>query len=80
MKLYIQTGGSLTSIYDETLDTRGLGPQEIRRASHVEPNAEGNWTADLRPMGGPTLGPYPRRCQALAAELAWLEAFLRKGQ
>lgn len=78
MKLYVQTDGSLTSIYDETLDTRGLGPQEIRRASHVEPNAEGNWTADLRPVGGPRLGPYSRRSQALAVELARLETFLRK--
>ena len=46
----------------------------IARASHVEPDPDGRWQADLRPVGGPVLGPFDRRSEALAAELAWLEA------
>lgn len=30
------------------------------------------WLADLGISGGPVLGPYPRREQALAAEVDWL--------
>jgi hypothetical protein len=44
-----------------------------RRASHVEP-VDGGWTADMAPVGGPVLGPFPRRDQALEAEVAWLLA------
>ena len=32
------------------------------------------WLADLSPVNGPVLGPFDRRSEALAAELAWLEA------
>ena len=38
------------------------------------PTADGRWTADLRPVGGPVLGPFARRSEALEAERAWLEA------
>jgi hypothetical protein len=50
-----------------------LGRLSIARGSHVEPTADGRWTADLSPAGGPLLGPFERRSQALAAEVAWLE-------
>ena len=59
-------------MYDELLDLRGLGPLMIQRASHVEPNAAGQWTADLSPVHGPLLGPFPTRSEALAAEVHWL--------
>ena len=50
---------------------------EIRRASHVEPTADGQWTADLSPIdGGPLLGPFPMRAEALAAEAEWITARL----
>lgn len=42
-----------------------------RRASHVEPDGE-NWTADMAPEGGPVLGPFPTRNEALSAERDWL--------
>jgi hypothetical protein len=29
---------------------------------------------DLTPVGGPSMGPYPRRDAALAAEVEWLNA------
>ncbi|MBL8794615.1 MAG: hypothetical protein JNM56_11980, partial [Planctomycetia bacterium] len=50
-----------------------LGLIAIRRASHVEPAAEGSWFADLSPVDGPVLGPFRLRSEALAAERRWLE-------
>jgi hypothetical protein len=61
-------------IYDEALDLRALGKLQITRASHVEPDAEGCWWADMAPSGGPVLGPFGTRGQALQAEKRWLVA------
>jgi hypothetical protein len=49
------------------------GRTVIRRASHVEPTADGRWTADLAPSGGPVLGPFRLRGQAIDAEREWLK-------
>lgn len=73
MHLIVDPGGLVRAIYSEAIDLRVLGVPAIRRASHVEPGDDGRWTADLRPVGGPILGPYDRRGAALAAEVAWLE-------
>ena len=72
MELVIRPGGFVRSIYDETIELAALGPLEIRRASHVEPTADGHWTADLSPVHGSILGPFDHRTEALAAEQAWL--------
>ena len=72
MELVVNTGGNVWCIYDETLDLRELGKLQITRASHVEPDAEGYWWADMRPSGGPVLGPYGSRSEALEAEREWL--------
>jgi len=72
MELVIQPDGTVRTIYDETIDLTALGTLVIRRASHVEPTADGRWTAVLEPVNGPTLGPFSRRTEALAAETAWL--------
>jgi len=53
---------------------RALGPLHTRRASHVEPTGDGRWAADLSPVGGPTLGPFDLRADALSAEVEWLKA------
>lgn len=74
MHLVVAPDGTARAIYDETLDLTALGRIEIARASHVEPNSGGRWLADLRPVGGPVLGPFARRSEALGAEVAWLEA------
>jgi hypothetical protein len=34
---------------------------------------DGRWTADLRLLLGPVLGPFDRRSEALEAEQTWLE-------
>lgn len=76
MQLVISPQGQVHCLYAETLDLAALGPLAIRRASHVEADAQGQWWADLAPVGGPRLGPWPRRSAALAAEARWLEAWL----
>jgi hypothetical protein len=71
-EIVITPAGTLRCIYCETLDFVVLGAVEIRRASFVEPDSAGNWFADLAPVNGPSLGPFPRRSDALAAETQWL--------
>jgi hypothetical protein len=51
------------------------GQKTIRRASHVEPNEDGEWEADMSPVAGPTLGPFRLRQDALDAEVAWLDEY-----
>ena len=38
----------------------------------VEPDAEGNWWADMGSVDGPVLGPFKNRTEALQAEREWL--------
>jgi hypothetical protein len=73
MDLLVTTRGTVMTIYSETLDLAVFGSPVIRRASHVEPDEHGCWWADLRPVGGPVLGPFPVRSAALEAESAWLD-------
>lgn len=72
MQLLVEADGTVRCLYDEDIDLTRLGPLSIHRASRVEPTAEGDWRADLSPVGGPCLGPFRRRSQALAAERRWL--------
>lgn len=74
MQLIVQPSGHLTCIYTELIDLAALGQLTITRGSHVEPDAEGRWFADLSPVNGPRLGPFTHRSQALSAEQAWLES------
>lgn len=73
MHLVIEPPGVIRCLYDEVIDLPQLGRPVIQRASHVEPDAQGQWWADLAPVNGPCLGPFARRTQALAAEITWLE-------
>ena len=72
MDLLISPAGQVRCVYDEAIDLRQLGAATIRRASHVEPDMDGRWYADLAPVAGPRLGPFRNRSHALAAEQAWL--------
>lgn len=66
--------GDLIMIYQDPVKIfLDLGSAVIRRASHVEPDSQGDWTADLSPVGGPILGPFGTRMAALAAEIDWLQ-------
>jgi hypothetical protein len=73
MQLVIERDGKVRGIYGEEIDLAALGPARITRASHVEPDNQGRWLADLSPVRGPVLGPFERRSEALEAEVAWLE-------
>ena len=72
MELVIQPDGTVRTIYAETIELASLGKVDIQRASHVEPTTDGRWTADLLPVGGPLLGPFALRSEALDAEQQWL--------
>jgi hypothetical protein len=73
MQLIIEPDGSIRCIYDEAIDLSTLGVVSIARASHVEPDDNGQWWADLEPVDGPVLGPFGLRSEALTAERSWLE-------
>ncbi|NLX98619.1 MAG: hypothetical protein GXY83_20870 [Rhodopirellula sp.] len=73
MQLVIELGGAVRCIYSEDINLCALGSPTITRASHVEPDRQGRWWADLSPIHGPTLGPFRHRSEALAAEHSWLE-------
>jgi hypothetical protein len=72
MELLVTPAGEVRALYDEAIPLAALGAVSIRRASHVEPNDEARWMADLAPVGGPVLGPFAARSQALVAETEWL--------
>ena len=74
IELVVDAGGDVRCIYDEALDLREIGKLQITRASHVEPDTEGYWWADMGPSGGPVLGPFRSRSEALGAERGWLNA------
>ena len=74
MIINISPTGTVSMIHSD--DLAGLlteGKATIRRASAVEPTDDGQWTADLKPVSGPILGPFTLRREALAAEVAWIE-------
>ena len=72
MELVVGCDGGVRCIYDEALDLRELGKLQITRASHVEPDRDGFWFADMGPVEGPVLGPFRNRTEALQAERGWL--------
>ena len=65
MILIVGPQGGIRCLYSEAIDLTFLGPLSIRRASHVEPDEQGQWWADLSPMNGPKLGPFAARSAAL---------------
>ena len=73
MQLLIDPRGNVRCVYSETIDLAEIGQLMVARGSYVEPNLDGQWSADLSPVDGPRLGPYPRRSEALQAEARWLE-------
>ena len=72
MELVVGVDGMARCIYDEAVELREIGKLQITRASHVEPDAEGFWWADMGPVDGPVLGPYGSRSEALGAVREWL--------
>ena len=75
MQIIVKPDGSSRCLYGEFIDLRSLGKLAIARGSHVEPTADGQWTADMAPVAGPVLGPFSSRSEALDAERSWLEEY-----
>ncbi len=78
MELVITAEGTARMMYQEELDLSTLGQAYVKRASHVEPDDQGLWWADLKPVDGPTLGPFQRRNEAVRAEIDWIVGQLAK--
>lgn len=72
MQLFIDPTGATKCLYGEEIPLRDLGELTIRRASHVEPDENGRWWADLALCCGPYLGPFETRTAALLAKEGWL--------
>lgn len=87
--LVSRPGGVVDSLYDETYQPAGqvlslkrashVEPKgrlpwwrwwARRRLRNIP---LGSWYADLAPSGGPILGPFESRSDALIAEAAWLQ-------
>ena len=75
MELVINSSGDIRCVYGEEVNLSELGRLSIQRGSHVEPTADGQWTADMSPVQGPQLGPFDCRTQALEAVVAWLNQY-----
>lgn len=70
-------GDRLITTYTEEINLNEVGHvRSIKRASQVEPGSDNLWYADMAPLGGPKIGPFERRSDALAMELAWLAAWM----
>jgi hypothetical protein len=71
----ILANGKIHFIYSDQMSEamKKAGVLSIFRASHVEPNKDGKWVADMSPVKGPKLGPFSTREKALCAEVQWLE-------
>jgi hypothetical protein len=81
MNIFVRPNGSAQCLYSEDICLASLGALDIKRASHVEPDPAnpGKWLADLSPVGGPMLGPFNSRSDALAAEAKWLDIKMAEG-
>ena len=74
MEIIVDPNGTARCLYAEDIDLAALGEVGVIRASHCEPDEHGWWWADLSPVAGPKLGPFPKRSAALEAEIDWLRA------
>lgn len=78
MNIYFRPDGTAQCLYAENISLAELGEIDIKRASHVEPDTNGTWYADLAPVGGPFLAGFKSRADALAAEEKWLNDQMRE--
>jgi hypothetical protein len=72
MRIAIKDGRMRFIYSDEHKDLADIGKMNLKRVSHVEPDENNQWVADLAPVGGPKLGPFTLRKDALQAEVDWL--------
>ena len=79
-ELIVDPDGGIRFIHnDDVADLFTAQERRTSRASHVEPDDSGGWTADMSPVNGPVLGPFARRQEALDAEVTWLRSAMVAG-
>jgi hypothetical protein len=72
--IVIRSNGTAEWVHADELNfLKAASPTSTRRVSDVEPEGD-SWTADMNRVGGPLLGPFPTREEALRAERLWLDA------
>lgn len=75
-ELVVDVDGTIRAIYSDEIPLREIaaeiGTLSIRRASMVEPTEDGRWCADMALSGGPVLGPFDTRGEALTREVEWI--------
>jgi len=81
LNITIDSAGRIQYIHDDDLADlfRDQGTLQTCRASHVEPTpppAHGEWTLDLRPVGGLVIAGFARRDDALEVERLFIEELL----
>lgn len=66
--------GTLRYVYDDDVHKHlsKLGEVSIKRATHVEPDENGLWYADLSPVGGEKVTGFKTHQEAIDFELKWL--------
>jgi hypothetical protein len=57
---------------DDLAKLKTEGECKIERVSNVEPNEQSEWMADMMLIGGPILGPFETRQEAIDAELRYI--------
>lgn len=82
LDVFISPDGTIQFVHDDALHAAIVGDNTTeattRRASHVEPDGNGLWCADLSPVAGPLIGPFKTRSEALEVELTWLATEMTK--
>lgn len=74
IRLTIDSEGNGKAIYsDDLADYFAATGAKITRASSVEPGPDGKWVVDLTVSGGPVVGGFKLREDALRFEVDWLE-------
>ena len=58
MQIIIEPDGTARCIYRKKSTWQRSAAPTITRASHVEPDQQGRWLADMSPVGGAVLGPF----------------------
>lgn len=79
--IHITAEGRIAFVWDDSMFEFSrfmAGRLQIARASEVEPDSNGYWWADLTSQGGPRLGPFELRCEAIAGEQQWLNENMQR--
>ncbi len=73
IQIVIEPNGSIKFVYSDSMsELLQQGEFSIKRASNVEPEYDGTWSADLSPINRPKLKGFALRQNALDAEVLYI--------